>query len=143
VVSVFRAGELDAGTAARLVAGRIAAITHAPPGVDTLDTGSVEVPPGAAQPAHHHGPRECLMGVLSGELCVRWGEDLAQDTRAGPGDWVRIPPWLPHRELNASPHLSLRYLLVRDAEDPVMVLLDLPGSGGGAPWVDGHHPPAS
>lgn len=139
-VRVFRAGVLDADAAASLVARRIAAITHAPPGVDTLDAGSVEAPPGAAAPAHHHGDQECLITVISGQLSVRWGRGLEHTAVADAGDCVLIPAWLPHQEMNASARLPLRYVLVRDDQAPVMVLLGPPTAGGGAPWADAHHP---
>lgn len=139
-VRVFRAGQLDAGTAAALVSRRIAAITHAPPGVDTLDAATVEAPPGAAMPAHHHGPRECLVTVVSGRMRVRWGPQLEHTALAAAGDCVMIPGWVPHQEMNASPEMTLRYLLVRDDQEPVMVLLELPAASRAAPWADAHHP---
>lgn len=142
-VRLFPGGQLDAGTAAAWVSRRIAAITHAPPGVGTQDTASVEAPPGAAMPVHHHGPQECLICVVSGQARVRWGPRLEQATLAGPGDCLLVPPWLPHQEANASGEQPLRYLLVRDDQPPVMVLVDLPGgeAAGSRPWVDAHHPP--
>ncbi len=32
---------------------------------------------------------------------MRWGEKLEFVAEAGPGDFIFVPPWVPHQEINA------------------------------------------
>lgn len=126
-------------------AGRIAAITHAPPGVDTLEAGTVVAPPGAVALPHHHGGQEFLLCVVGGRVQVRWGHHLEHTTLAGPGDCIRVPAWTPHQEMNASHEEPLRYVLIRDTQEPVVVPVDMARATPAADraWADGQHPPSA
>ncbi len=33
---------------------------------------------------------------------MRWGEQLEYVAEAGPGDFIYVPPYVPHQEINAS-----------------------------------------
>jgi uncharacterized RmlC-like cupin family protein len=45
---------------------------------------------------------------------------------AGPGDFIYVPPYVPHQEINASDDQTLSCVLVRSGQEPVVVNLDLP-----------------
>jgi hypothetical protein len=45
---------------------------------------------------------------------------------AGPGDFIYVPPYVPHQEINASDDQPLSCVLVRSGQEPVVVNLDLP-----------------
>ena len=87
-VRVLRRDAIDRGDAQSLAAHRIATLTHAPPGVDTLAAHSLELAPDTTQPAHHHGPLETIICIISGQAVIRWGEHLEYFCSAGPGDLV-------------------------------------------------------
>ena len=57
---------------------------------------------------------------------MRWGERLEFVAEAGPGDFIYVPPYVPHQEINASDETPLSCVLVRSGQEPVVVNLDLP-----------------
>lgn len=57
---------------------------------------------------------------------MRWGEQLEFVAEANPGDFIYVPPYVPHQEINASPEQPLRCVLVRSGQDPIVVNLDIP-----------------
>jgi uncharacterized RmlC-like cupin family protein len=56
---------------------------------------------------------------------MRWGERLEFAAEAGPGDFIFVPPYVPHQEINASPDEPLECVLVRSDNEPVVVNLDI------------------
>jgi len=56
---------------------------------------------------------------------MRWGESLEFVAEAGPGDFIYVPPYVPHQEINASPDAPLMCVLVRSDQEPVVVNLDI------------------
>ena len=56
---------------------------------------------------------------------MRWGERLEYVAEAGPGDFIYIPPYVPHQEINAEPSEPLSCVLARSGQEPVVVNLDL------------------
>jgi uncharacterized RmlC-like cupin family protein len=57
---------------------------------------------------------------------MRWGEALQYVAEAGPGDFIYVPPYVPHQEINASTHEPLQCVLVRSDQEAVVVNLDIP-----------------
>ena len=76
--------------------------------------------------AHHHGPVESVIYVVSGKARMRWGDQLEFTAEAGPGDFIHVPPYVPHQEINASDTEPLSCVLCRSGQDPVVVNLDIP-----------------
>jgi uncharacterized RmlC-like cupin family protein len=122
-VRIVRAGELDANTPQTLGMHREAAITRARTGAELLWAGTVTIDPRAQTGPHHHGPVESVIYVVSGHARMRWGERLEYVAEAGPGDFIHVPPYVPHQEINASTE-PLSCVLVRTGQDPVVVNLD-------------------
>jgi len=85
--------------------------------------------PGAQTGAHHHGPVESVLYVVSGLARMRWGDRLEFMAEAGPGDFILVPPFVPHKEINALPHEPLSCVLVRSGQEPVVVNLSLEDDG--------------
>ncbi len=75
--------------------------------------------------AHHHGELESVIYVVKGRARMRWGEQLEFVAEAGPGDFIFIPPYVPHQEINADPDETLECVLVRSDNEPVVVNLDI------------------
>ena len=123
---------------------RAAAITHARAGAEKLWAGTVVIHPMAKTGAHHHGPVESVIYVVSGRARMRWGERLEFVAEAGPGDFIYVPPYVPHQEINASDDEPLSCVLVRSGQEAVVVNLDLPNvepNPEPVEWVDDLHPP--
>ena len=125
-VRVVHAGELDTNTPQTVGMNRAAAITYAKAGASKLWAGTVSIQPNARTGAHHHGALESVIYVVRGRARMRWGERLEFTAEAGPGDFIYVPPFVPHQEINASPDQSLECVLVRSGQEPVVVNLDIP-----------------
>ena len=124
-VRVVRAGELDVNTAQTPGMSRAAAINFAKAGAQKLWAGTVTIHPDAKTGAHHHGALESVIYVVRGKARMRWGERLEYVAEAGPGDFIFVPPWVPHQEINASPDEPLECVLVRSDQEAVVVNLDI------------------
>ncbi|MBV9126545.1 MAG: cupin domain-containing protein [Verrucomicrobia bacterium] len=124
-VRIVRAGALDANTPQTPGMQRAAAITHATAGANKLWAGTVTIHADAKTGAHHHGDLESVIYVVSGRARMRWGARLEFTAEAGPGDFIYVPPFVPHQEINASTDEPLACVLVRSGQEPVVVNLDL------------------
>ena len=141
-VRVVRANQLDDNTPQTPGMQRMAAITAASANAKKIWAGTVTIDANAKTGAHHHGELESIIYVVSGQARMRWGEHLEYTAVAGPGDFIFVPPFVPHQEINASTDEPLQCVLVRNDQDPVVVNLDIEPAE--APeevrWVDPHHP---
>ena len=141
-VRVVRADELDVNTPQTPGMNRAAAITAARAGAEKLWAGTVVIDPGAQTGAHHHGSLESVIYVVSGRARMRWGERLEYMAEADPGDFIFVPPFVPHQEINACPEAALLCVVVRSGQEPVVVNLDLPAvepNPEQVRWVDDIH----
>jgi uncharacterized RmlC-like cupin family protein len=136
------AGELDINTAQTPGMNRAAAITHATAGAEKLWAGTVVIHPKAKTGAHHHGPVESVIYVVSGRARMRWGDRLEFTAEAGPGDFIWVPPFVPHQEMNGSADEPLECVLLRSGQEPVVVNLDIAAAEKPEEvfWVDNIHP---
>jgi uncharacterized RmlC-like cupin family protein len=82
-------------------------------------------PANAKTGAHHHGDLESIIFVVKGRARMRWGDNLEFTAEAGPGDFIYVPPYVPHQEINASRDEVLECVLVRSGQEPVVVNLDI------------------
>ena len=140
-VRVVRAGELDVNTAQTSGMTRAAAITQARAGAEKLWAGTVDIHPHAKTGAHHHGPVESVIYVVRGRARMRWGERLEFLAEAGPGDFIYVPPFVPHQEINAGDE-ELSCVVVRSGQEAVVVNLEMPDVEANPEevhWVDDLH----
>lgn len=124
-VRVIPAGQLDTNTAQSPGMDRRAAITTARTGAQKLWAGTVSIHANAKTGAHHHGALESVIYVVRGKARMRWGEKLEFTAEAGPGDFIYVPPYVPHQEINASRDETLECVLVRSDGEAVVVNLDI------------------
>ena len=124
-VRVVPADRLDRNTAQTPGRDRQAAINFARVGAQKLWAGTVRIQPDAKTGAHHHGPLESVIYVVEGRARMRWGERLEFTAEAGPGDFIYVPPFVPHQEINASATEVLECVLVRSDGEAVAVNLDI------------------
>jgi uncharacterized RmlC-like cupin family protein len=104
---------------------RKAAIDAARVGAQKIWAGTVSIHPNAKTGAHHHGALESVIYVVRGKARMRWGESLEFTAEAGPGDFIFVPPYVPHQEINASRDEVLECVLVRSDGEAVVVNLDI------------------
>ena len=122
-VRVVRANELDTNTPQTPGMNRAAAINFARVGAQKLWAGTVTIHAHAKTGAHHHGHLESVIYVVKGRARMRWGDKLQYTAEAGPGDFIYVPPYVPHQEINASPDEPLECVLVRSDNEAVVVNL--------------------
>ena len=141
-VRIVRSDDLDLNTPQTPGMTRAAAITHATAGANKLWAGTVTIHPNAKTGPHHHGKLESVIYVISGRARMRWGERLEFVAEAGPGDFIYVPPFVPHQEINANQDESLACVVVRNDQEPIVVNLDIPPaeSPEEVRWVDDVHP---
>lgn len=122
-VRVVKPLEFDDRTAQTEGMRRLAAISHDRVGSDALWAGIMLAEPNTASSVHHHGYQETVVYVLSGTSKVRWGSRLEHETDLEAGDFVFIPPYVPHQEINPSPDQPTQWVVVRSGQEAVVVSL--------------------
>ena len=139
-VRIIGANQLDTNTPQTEGMARAAAITTAAAVAKKLWAGTVTIAADAKTGAHHHGELESVIYIVSGKARMRWGEQLQYLAEAGPGDFIYVPPFVPHQEINAGSAEPLECVLVRSGQDPVVVNLDIvPVEEPQHVWSDGLH----
>jgi uncharacterized RmlC-like cupin family protein len=124
-VKVVPGSQLDPNTAQTAGMTRATAINRARAGAEKLWAGTVTIHANAKTGAHHHGDLESIIFVVKGKARMRWGERLEYVAEAGPGDFIYIPPYVPHQEINASRDEILECVVVRSGQEPVVVNLNI------------------
>ena len=124
-VRVIPGNALDPNVPSTPGMDRKAAINFARVGAQKLWAGTVTIRPDAKTGAHHHGHLESIIYVVRGRARMRWGEHLQFTAEAGPGDFIFIPPYVPHQEINASPDQILECVLVRSDGEAIAINLDI------------------
>ena len=124
-VKVIPGDQLDTNTPQTPGMNRAAAINFARVGAQKIWAGTVHIHANAKTGAHHHGALESVIYVLKGRARMRWGEHLEYVAEANPGDFIFIPPYVPHQEINASTDETLECVLVRSDNEAVVVNLDI------------------
>jgi len=86
--------------------------------------GETHVEPQTVSANHHHGEAETAIFVRSGhpDFVFRDGEHEVRISTS-PGDYVFIPPYLPHREENPSPGEPAVVVVARSTQEPIVVNL--------------------
>jgi uncharacterized RmlC-like cupin family protein len=85
----------------------------------------VSVEPNTQTLAHHHGEQETVIFVVKGRPSYRWGDKLEYVVDAQPGDFIYIPPYVPHQEINATTDTVAEVVVVRSGPEPIVVNLDI------------------
>ena len=91
--------------------------------ISSLWGGIFVVEPSAETGIHHHGEQDTVAYVLEGEATVRWGDSGEHSATVEAGDFLHVPAWLPHQELNPSKERSFRWVVVRSTPEPIVVNL--------------------
>jgi uncharacterized RmlC-like cupin family protein len=141
-VRIVKAGTLDVNTQQTPGMNRAAAISAARVGAQKIWAGTVTIDPDAKTGAHHHGELESVIFVVRGKARMRWGGQLEFTAEAEAGDFIFVPPYVPHQEINASPSEPLECVVVRSDNEAIVVNLDIPAveQPETVYWVDPIHP---
>ena len=91
-----------------------------------LWVGHVSVDRGVRSGPHHHGALESAIYVISGRARFRYGDHLEHVVEAEAGDFVFVPPYLVHQEINASADEEVDMIVARSSQENVVVNVDLP-----------------
>jgi uncharacterized RmlC-like cupin family protein len=120
----IRAGTLSEDTAQSTSMLRLEAIAGKTVGSTALWMGETHMAPATRSGDHHHGATETAIFVASGHprfVFLEEGAEVAIDT--SPGDYVFVPPWVPHREENPSPDTEAVVVIARSSQEAVVVPL--------------------
>ena len=134
-----RAGTLDPNTAQTEGMQRFEALSRRHGGTEKIWLGENHVGPQMRSGDHHHGEAETGIYVISGHpvfVFLAGGEERRIETV--PGDYVFVPPYVPHREENPHPEPAV-VRRARGTPEGVVVNLqsrdvevEVPGEGTGA-----------
>lgn len=140
-VRVIKGDQLDTNTAQTPGMNRAAAINLARVGAQKIWAGTVHIYANAKTGAHHHGALESVIYVVKGKARMRWGEKLEYVAEAEAGDFIFVPPYVPHQEINASTDETLECVLVRSDNEAVVVNLEIDAveQPEAVYWVDPIH----
>jgi uncharacterized RmlC-like cupin family protein len=72
------------------------------------------IPPGARAEPHIHLGYETGIYVLEGTVLTRWGANLENETVSQTGDFLFIPPGVPHEAINLSATATARAVVARN-----------------------------
>jgi uncharacterized RmlC-like cupin family protein len=141
-VRIVRSDQVDSNTPQTPGMTRAAAINRAMAGAQKLWAGIVNVHANAKTAPHHHGALESIIYIVSGRARMRWGERLEYYADAGPGDFIFVPPFVPHQEINANRDEPLVCVVVRSDQEPVVVNQDIATVDNPEQvyWIDPAHP---
>jgi len=98
IVTVRTAEALDSKQALPLFLG----VSERSTGAKGISMYKVVIPPGAVAEPHCHKDFETAIYVIKGRVETRFGPGLRDSVVNGPGDFVYIPPDLPHQPVNLS-----------------------------------------
>jgi uncharacterized RmlC-like cupin family protein len=122
-ISVVHPAELSSETQQTPGSLRMSAIAAMQGIISSLWAGIFVVEPSARTGIHHHGEQDTVVYVLEGEACVRWGNLGEHSATVRAGDFLHVPAWLPHQELNPSTEHPFRWVVVRSTPEPIVVNL--------------------
>jgi len=140
-VRIIPGDSLDQNTPQTPGMTRAAAINYARVGAQKIWAGTVRIEPNARTGPHHHGSLESVIYVIRGRARMRWGEHLEYTAEAGPGDFIYIPPYVPHQEINDLAQEALECVIVRSDQEAIVVNLDIEpvDKPAAVAWIDPIH----
>ena len=119
-----KASEISSDTAQSQGLRRFAALSGKSVGAEKLWMGETLASPQTVSDNHHHGESETAIYVRSGNPEFVF-HDGVQEVRiaTAPGDYVFIPPYLPHREENPDPNTPAEFVIARSTQEAIVVNL--------------------
>jgi uncharacterized RmlC-like cupin family protein len=119
-----KASQLSSATDQTAGMHRLAAISGGSVGSEKIWMGETSVSPAAVSDNHHHGESETAIFVRSGnpEFVFHDGVNEVRVATA-PGDYIFVPPYVPHREENPDPNNPAVIVIARSTQEAIVVNL--------------------
>jgi uncharacterized RmlC-like cupin family protein len=122
-VRVIKPDQFDANTPQTPGMQRVAAVSRQLAGSQGIWAGVTVVAPHVASGKHHHGELETVIYVVSGNGKIRWGDALEFEESVEPGDFIYVPPFVPHQEINPG-DIPSQWVIVRNSQEPIVINLE-------------------
>jgi uncharacterized RmlC-like cupin family protein len=124
IFTVNHAADLIAAPGQTNNARRISGVSKENSAADKIWFGKVYTGPGEVSGAHHHGEAQTGGYVLKGRGYIRYGAGYEKIVYLEEGDFVFVPPFMPHIEGNASKTDELIWMTTRTPDNIVVNLQD-------------------
>lgn len=92
-------------------------------GSDAICMHMVVIPPGGRAKAHYHAAHETAIYMLEGVSEMLYGEKLEKHMRVEQGDYVYIPPGVPHQPYNPTDKVARAIIARTDPREQESVVL--------------------
>jgi len=122
-ISIVHPKDFSSSTSQTSGSQRLAAISTENNVASSLWGGTFLVEPGAKTGIHHHGEQDTIVYVLEGESLLHWGDHGEFSATARAGDFLHIPAYLIHQEINPSPSIPFRLVVIRSTSEPIVINL--------------------
>jgi uncharacterized RmlC-like cupin family protein len=120
----IKASDISSDTAQSEGLRRFAALSGTSVGAEKLWMGETHASPRSASDNHHHGDSETAIYVRSGNPEFVFHDGIGEvRIAAAPGDYVFIPPFLPHREENPDPDTTAEVVIARSSQEAIVINL--------------------
>lgn len=120
----IRGADLTSDTTQTSGMRRFEAVSGKTVGSEKLWMGRTHVAPSTASGDHHHGQAETAIYIVSGHPVFVFAEgDEEVRVETEPGDYIFVPPYIPHREENPSPDEEAVVVIARSTQDGIVVNL--------------------
>ena len=123
-VTYVKAADLSSDAAQTAGMHRFAAISGKSVGSEKIWMGETHVSPQTFSDNHHHGESETAIFVRSGNPVFVFHDGVDEVKIATePGDYVFVPPFVPHREENPDPDNPAVVVIARSTQEAIVVNL--------------------
>lgn len=105
---------------------RAAGVSAETTGAEKIWMGFVSMPPAAVSGVHHHGECENGIYIVHGQARFEYGDDLEHIIEAGPGDFIHVPPFVLHREINLKADQPVEEIVARTSQETLVFNVEWP-----------------
>jgi uncharacterized RmlC-like cupin family protein len=123
-VHLIKGAELSGDTAQTTGMRRLEAVSGKTVGSEKLWTGETHVAPATHSGDHHHGEAETSIYIVSGRPRFVFHDGTGEVAlQTEPGDYIFVPPFVPHREENPDPENPAVVVISRSTQEGIVVNL--------------------
>src|SRR5689334_22517962 len=101
----------------------LAGVSSSTAGADGICLHMLTIPPGGRGRAHKHEHHETAIYTISGEVHTWWGDQLEEHIVSHGGDFLYIPPGVPHLPVNFGPEPAVCLIARTDPNEQESVVL--------------------
>jgi uncharacterized RmlC-like cupin family protein len=122
-VRVIKPNQFDSHTLQTAGMRRVSAVSKQLAETQGIWAGVTVVEAHVGTGKHHHGEQETVIYVVTGSIQMVWGDQLEFQANAQAGDFIYVPPFVPHKELNAG-DIPSQWVIARTGQEPIVVNLE-------------------